>query len=384
MADGMNEYVLYALAGLACIMLLLTFWEFMYYLILGELHSAWYRRGLQVLTMVAPVCLLLSQVGEPSDCCHPALLSPDHRLSIIVLVFLCLVAFFYSSLRGRLAPPLLEVIVNCLLVAGLVTDIAVGIQAGAEEDGWLNWVFGTLPVAFHFILVMADNHRLAMESLEQGVRGSESGLVAVCRKVVFLQPWKKFPLLLVLCLPVLLVLVGVLLLFGQKPDSMIRAFTDTYHHGFSQLDYQCVDVDCGGHYLCTIAAKGHPGLVRPIRMGERGGRPIKCNRQLLVSNAFEELLEQRLPGLHRRVRRFYNRIGAGIHRHYGVFDHAWVSDTVYVLMKPLEWGFVAVLYLFDRRPEDRIARQYLRKEDRLRLDMGRCGSGECNEVQGLA
>ena len=108
-------------------------------------------------------------------------------------------------------------------------------------------------------------------------------------------------------------------------------------------------------------------------MGERGGRPKKCNRQLLVSSAFEELLQQRLPGLHRRVRGFYDKIGARIHRHYWVFDHAWVSDTIYVLMKPLEWGFVAALYLCDRRPEDRIAQQYLRREDRRRIRMARSG-----------
>jgi Family of unknown function (DUF6688) len=139
------------------------------------------------------------------------------------------------------------------------------------------------------------------------------------------------------------------------------------------LDYQCKGVECpsSGHYLCTIAVKGHPGLVRPIRMGERGGRPITCNRQLLVSNAFEELLQQRMPRLHRAIRNFYDKIGARIHRYYWVFDHAWVSDLIYILMKPLEWAFVIVLYLGDRRPEDRIARQYLRQADRVQLDRQR-------------
>ena len=37
------------------------------------------------------------------------------------------------------------------------------------------------------------------------------------------------------------------------------------------------------------------------------------------------------------------------------------ADAVYLIMKPLEWLFVAVLYLFDAKPEDRIARQYLPK-----------------------
>ena len=34
------------------------------------------------------------------------------------------------------------------------------------------------------------------------------------------------------------------------------------------------------------------------------------------------------------------------------------ADLVYLLMKPLEWLFVIILYLFDPAPECRIARQY--------------------------
>jgi len=362
MADGMSGG-LYVLGAAAGIIVLLTCWEFLYYLVTGEMHSAWYRRVLQILAMIAPVLRLMWDIGVPNDCCNgSALFSPDHRLSVVVLIFLCLGALFYSAWRTKLAPPLLELIVNCLLLTGVLLAMMVGIQAGTGGDGWISWVFGIVPVIIHFILVMADNHRLAVESLETEEIGG-GRLVRICRRIVLLSPWAKFPILLVLCLPVLCVLIGVLLVFGQKPDSLVRAFTDTYYNGLSQLDNQCNGVVCGGHYLCTIAAKGHPRLVRPIRMGERGGKPIKCNRQLLVSNAFEELLEQRLPGLHRPVRRLYNKIGAGIHRYYGVFDHAWVSDLIYISMKPLEWGFVAVLYLSDRRPEDRIARQYLRKED---------------------
>lgn len=40
------------------------------------------------------------------------------------------------------------------------------------------------------------------------------------------------------------------------------------------------------------------------------------------------------------------------------------ADIVYILMKPLEWCFLIFLYLFDTRPERRIANQYLyNKED---------------------
>lgn len=40
----------------------------------------------------------------------------------------------------------------------------------------------------------------------------------------------------------------------------------------------------------------------------------------------------------------------------------WAADVVYLCMKPLEWIFLLVLYLFDEKPEDRICSQYLPKE----------------------
>ncbi|HEY8970387.1 MAG TPA: DUF6688 family protein, partial [Puia sp.] len=109
---------------------------------------------------------------------------------------------------------------------------------------------------------------------------------------------------------------------------------------------------------------GHQGLVKPVRAGVRAGAPIKCNRQLLIANAFEEWLEQHVAWLHRPVRRLYNHVGSYLHQHYGVFDRKWVSDAVYLLMKPLEWLFLVTLYVVDRHPENRIAQQYTNREDR--------------------
>ena len=91
-------------------------------------------------------------------------------------------------------------------------------------------------------------------------------------------------------------------------------------------------------------------------MGVRHGHSIVVNRQLLVANAFEDLLAERLPGAHRRLRHFYDIYGYPLARQ---IRSRWTADLVYLLMKPLEYLFVIVLYLFDPAPEDRIAVQYL-------------------------
>ena len=112
------------------------------------------------------------------------------------------------------------------------------------------------------------------------------------------------------------------------------------------------------HYLCTVSLRGHRKLVKPIRFGMRRGEKIVVNRQLCVANAFEQLIEERAPKFHRAVRQFYDTYGYPISRH---INHAWSADIVYLMMKPLEWIFVAVLYLFDEKPENRICSQYLPK-----------------------
>ena len=113
------------------------------------------------------------------------------------------------------------------------------------------------------------------------------------------------------------------------------------------------------HYLCTVSLRGHRKLVKPIRYGIRRGEKIVVNRQLCVANAFEQLIEEKTPRLHRKIRNFYDTYGYPISKH---INSAWSADVVYLIMKPLEWFFVAVLYLCDVNPEDRIHSQYLPKK----------------------
>jgi len=337
-------------------------WDFLCFLLVGErFFQKKVFRAIEMIPLLYPLFFLWGEFGTKNNCCGgSATFSPDHQLSIRVLVGLCMIAYWYSSYKKKIAPPLIEVIVNCLLLAGIGLNIFVAFQI----RDWYFWVAGNLPVIILFIFSLVRNQELLAASMEEYDWEAAPPLQRFCLDILRLKSIYKIPILFALCLPLLTVLAGILLLFGQKPDSLIRAFTDTYKHGLSQWDSQCEGVVCGGHFLCTIAAKGHSPLVRPLRSGVRAGRRITCNRQLLISNAFEELLEQRLPGLHRPVRRFYNRIGVQIHRHYGWFERKWVSDLVYVVMKPLEWMFLLVLYTFDRKPEDRIAQQYMSAEDR--------------------
>lgn len=109
----------------------------------------------------------------------------------------------------------------------------------------------------------------------------------------------------VMAIPLLLVSIIVLLLFGQQPDSVIKMFTETAEWTLSQkippprLDYN-------GHYLCTVAACGDKKVVKPLRVGKRNNELIIVNRQLLVANAFEDLIAERAPKFHKFIRKTYD------------------------------------------------------------------------------
>lgn len=164
-------------------------------------------------------------------------------------------------------------------------------------------------------------------------------------------PWIAF----LLVIPLLGILLVILALFGQAPDSLVKAWTETADWNLSQrIAPQSLYSD--GHYLCTVAAGGHEGVVKPLRLGRRHGHEVIVNRQLCIANAFEQILEERIPHVHKFVRYLYDKYGYPVARHIRT---PFGADIVYFIMKPAEWIFLGVIYLCDSKPENRIAVQYL-------------------------
>ena len=97
-------------------------------------------------------------------------------------------------------------------------------------------------------------------------------------------------------------------------------------------------------------------------MGIRRGEKIVVNRQLCVANAFEDLIQEKTPRFHHFIRYIYDKYGYPLSKH---INTAFQADITYILMKPLEWIFLLVLYIFDVNPENRIATQYIGKKLKL-------------------
>lgn len=322
----------------------------------------------EIIALIASPIFFLSTFdsAKENNCCGDiAFFSPGHRITIYLLILLCIVAYGYSSFRRGLAPPLIELAINCFIVIGIILNIIIAIQIGEI----FIWCLGNISIIALFLSQLYRNQQLILTEITPWGNQKNNSLAKVSIKILKAKFFVKYPMLLGICLPLLLLLSVLLLVFGQKPDSAIRAFTDTYKQGLSQLDYMCDNVKCGEHYLCSVAANGHTSIVKPERYGERNGGKIICNRQLLVANAFEELMEQRFPSVHSVIRKKYNKLGNTVHRYYSVFNNKLFSDIIYFLMKPLEYFFLFVLYLFDKKPEDRIAMQYLSQADKEKVQL---------------
>ncbi len=307
--------------------------------------------------------LYFADLGETNDCCSgSAIFSPNHRIGIYILIILSAISYVFGLFKKDVRSPITEVFHNSLLILGLILNIIFCLHFNPFFI-----VLGNVPIILLYLIMLVENQKQLKLHIINNEYSANNLIQKYCLSIIKSKPIFKYPLLTILLIPIVILLSLFLILFGQKPDSIIRAFTDTYKHGFSQLDYMCENVDCGEHFLCSVGANGHRQIVKPIRYGERNGSKIICNRQLLVSNAFEELLQENFPKLQHLLRRKYNSLGNIIHKYYYIFNNKFVSDFVYILMKPLEFFFLLSLYTFDKKPENRIAVQYLNKIDRKKI-----------------
>lgn len=278
-----------------------------------------------------------------------------HLPTVVVLAVIGLGGYLLLTYLPLAKLPPLTVV---LAMAGMYLACGEGILFGIQVvDKPAQFWLGLLPLNLLLITARTIRTKIAQwNTLNPEQKQFSFPLLRWCNSILCKSKW--WPVLaFVLMWPLLGVLICLLVLLGQSPSAAIRAWTDTSDWNLSQqVAPQNIYYD--EHYLCTVAAGGHRKLVRPQRMGVRHGHRVIVNRQLCVANAFEQILEEKTPRFHRAVRRFYDNYGFPIAK---LIHSPYIADLIYLLMKPLEWLFLLVLYCTDPRPEDRIAVQYTGK-----------------------
>lgn len=310
-------------------------------------------------------------------------LSSEYMPTFLAIAAVAIIGYWIMRIKKANLPP----IISLLCISSIFSGIALGILfiIQISKNILIAWVY--LPIEGLYMLLFPINYMLCSIRLMRQVIASYTGYrkedeteyeheflmgsnekeinhkeetnydyksLSFCRNILS-KSLGWYTLAFVMMLPLLGILLVILIIFGQSPDSIIKVFTETSDWTLSQK-ISPPPVQYEGHYLCTVALNGHKKLVKPTRMGIRHGVKIVVNRQLCIANAFEQLIEEKAPGLHRLIRHVYDKYGYPLSKH---ITTSYRADIVYILMKPLEWMFLIVLYSLDVKPENRIAMQYI-------------------------
>lgn len=253
--------------------------------------------------------------------------------------------------------PLVIVLSMSAMYLGISQCVMWCIQVFETLDNMVSYFLCVIPLNCILIALKVIRYKIAEWQFlkEQGkIQISDKPFLSVLdRRLQNAVCWPVAAL--ILALPLLGIVLCLLMLFGQRPDDIIKAWTQTADWRLSE-QVGPPNAEASEHYLCTVAAGGHAKIVKPVRMGERNGHRVVVSRQLCIANAFEQIIEEKTPGFHRFIRRIYDTYGFPLSR---LIRTKLAADIVYILMKPLEWIFLTVIYLCDVKPENRIAVQYL-------------------------
>lgn len=282
-----------------------------------------------------------------------------HLFSLALPYILSLISICYISMQSiEKIPPVMSAICISLIIIGNIIQILYAVQLFENMKKYFG-VVKLLLYVYHFNILI-----ISITAIKNHVR--QQLALMKDKQFTFKRKWvgkvynwvdslsRMSVFIFVTLIVVIAILEIILILFGQGVDGPVKAFTMTADWTFSTqippppIDYQ-------GHYLCTVAARGHEKIVKPLRYGKRRGAIIIVNRQLEVANAFEDFIQEKMPNFHKHIRHFYDTYGYPLSKK---ITNKTRADIVYILMKPLEWMFVLFLYTFDAKPEERIERQY--------------------------
>ena len=282
--------------------------------------------------------------------------------TIIFIFIIGIAGYLYLRVRPlKKIPPLMAIISMSAMYLWVIEVIVFTVQVFKGDlsgDNLLDLYLLVYPVCIICIVartVISKVHEWQEYEIERA-KIQSNPLLNFADKI--LSNSKLWPIYaIVFMFPLLGIIIGILLLFGQAPDSVIKAWTETADWTLS-LKEAPQNIEYDEHYLCTVAAGGHKKIVKPVRKGIRHGHEVIVNRQLCIANAFEQILEEKTPCFHKLVRGIYDRYGFPVAR---LIKSKWIADIIYILMKPLEWIFLMVIYMIDVHPENRIATQYMGK-----------------------
>jgi hypothetical protein len=192
---------------------LLTYIDVFYYFSTGRRIFRWGAPLLEMFILVVPpVLLYFSDVGDGSG--NDTIIFPLYRPITYSLILLCVIAYFYAMWRKKIAAPLLEVFIHCLLLLGVAMNILIVLRMRRPETLFLI----NLPAALLLILALVRNRRLLLYTLEDAdiLEPARRGWASrVCLGLLRMAPVESTVILIILTLPVAAPLSKMFLFAGK-------------------------------------------------------------------------------------------------------------------------------------------------------------------------
>ncbi|RZL18386.1 MAG: hypothetical protein EOO96_27470, partial [Pedobacter sp.] len=256
-----------------------------------------------------------------------------HLPTLIFFFALSIFSLIKLWYKGRGLPPLLFSLCVVFVIIGIPISFAVTLQISSNtEYSTEKYLFGLMPLFYIFTSIIVLIRVINTEAVAASSKTYRNKFLNYLNQKLAKTETQPIWILLML-VPVFIIVVVILMLFGQDANSITKVFTETTTWTFSQKTHPPF-LEHKGHYLCTVAVCGTPAIVKPLRLGKRHGHEIIVNRQLLIANAFEELIQENAPYFHKVIRGFYDKYGYPLSRK---ITTAKASNAVYILMKPLEY-----------------------------------------------
>ena len=191
----------------------MTYMDVFYCLCTGKRMFRWGALLLEVFMLVLPPLLLyFFDAGDRRG--NYTIIFPLYRPIVYTLILLCLVVYFYAMWRKRLAAPLLEIVIHCFLLLGVVLNILIAMRMRTPDTLFLI----NLPAALLLILALVRSHRLLLYTLEDedvlepAPRGWST---RVCSQLLRMTPAERTAILIILSLPVFAPLMKIFLSAGR-------------------------------------------------------------------------------------------------------------------------------------------------------------------------
>jgi len=289
----------------------------------------------------------------------------SYKNSVILILthLFALLSLFYLYFKEFKLPPLLITIFIIFLTIGIISNFQFLNQISIHDTSrihlWNKGHYAGLQLSLYPTLLIIISVGLLIKLIRRKatvntkVQYENKWLNFINKKLVGTKNLPLFSILLVV--PFLILILTILVLFGQDFESLTKVYSQTATWKFSQHLHPPTVDDRHGHYLCTVAAYGNPKIVKPIGIGRRNNKLIIINRQLQIANAFEYMVQNVSPETHKLIRHNYDKYGINLAKR---INNQRTSTLTYVLMKPIEWIFVIFLYSYFVDPENVIKKQY--------------------------